>query len=814
MRTCGRWLTVLGLMMCVVAGAADLPGPTDDGYLLPNGWRITPFGDVVEMPDLMLNLQPSPDGRVVVAIHCGYNDHGLVTIDAESNEAVQRIGLPTAWYGLAWSPDGTKLYVSGGNNSSKDGIRAPVYVFDYADGRLSDAPVRTLMGDAAPEDIYWAGLVHHPTESKLFAANRTSGNVVVFDTESGAILGKIRAEVNPYSLVLSDDGSTLYCSNWGSDSVSVIDVESMTVSFVIGVGDNPNDMVLAEDGRLFVACSNDNSVTIIDTKLNRATGSIVTSMYPNAPEGSTPNALALDPDHETLYIANADNNNVCVVNIDDAGEEDVLGFIPAGWYPSAVGVSADGEKLYIGNGKGASGSANPTGPHSPIRQDGEKQVTVKNSLYGTVNIVDIKSNRKKLRELTKQAYENCPYNDELLAAARPPKDKDTVIPSQVGAGSPIKHVIYIIKENRTYDQVFGDLPQGNGDPRLAVFGEEITPNHHKLAEQFVLFDNLYCDAEVSVDGHQWSNAAYATDFIEKLWPASYGRKSAAPYTEAATPASGYLWDQCARKGLTYRSYGEYARRVSEDGPMDGRVSGLVGHVAPHYLNWGARDVENAAEFIKEFDQYEANFDSGNPEERLPNFIVMGLPEDHTKGSRPGAPTVQASVASNDYALGMIIERLTHSKYWPELAVFVIEDDAQDGPDHVDARRTIGLVVSPYTKRGIVDSTFYTTSSMLRTIELVLGLQPMSQFDAAATPMYAAFSNKADQTPYEHLEPRIDIHALNDQRAWGAKESLAMDLSDYDRAPMFTLNEIIWKNVKGADSEMPLPVHRFHAASLE
>jgi len=814
MRTRDVLFSTLSMLVCVVAGAADLPGPVDDGYLLPNGWRITPFGDVVEMPDLILNLQPSPDGRVMVAIHCGFNDHGLVTIDAESNEAIQRIKVPTAWYGLAWSPDGSKLYVSGGNNSSRKGVRAPVYVFDYADGTLSDEPVQQLMDDVDPKNIYWAGLVHHPTAPRLFAANRTSGDVVVFDTESGAIIKRIRSEVNPYSLVLNDDASKLYCSNWGSDSVSVIDVESLAVETVIGVGDNPNDMVLAKDGRLFVACSNDNTVTIIDTKLNRAAGSIVTSMYPNAPEGSTPNALALDPDHETLYIANGDNNNVCVVNVDEAGEEDVLGFIPAGWYPSAVAVSPDGGKLYIGNGKGGSSSANPTGPLSPIRQSGEKSVTVKTSLYGTVNIIDVEANRSKLRALTKQVYDNCPYNDELLAAARPPKDEDTIVPSRVGAGSPIKHVIYIIKENRTYDQVFGDMPQGNGDPRLTVFGEEITPNHHALAEQFVLFDNLYCDAEVSVDGHQWSNAAYATDFIEKLWPASYGGKSNAPYTEAATPASGYLWDQCARKGLTYRSYGEYARRVSEDGPMDGRVPGLVGHVAPNYLNWGARDFENAAEFIKEFDVYEANFDSSDPSERLPNFIVMGLPEDHTKGSRPGAPTVQAAVASNDNGLGMIIERVTHSKYWPDLAVFVIEDDAQNGPDHVDARRTIGLVVSPYAKRGIVDSTFYTTSSMLRTIELMLGLQPMSQFDAAATPMYAAFSNTADKTPYDMIEPRIDIHAVNDERAWGARESLAMDLSDYDRAPMFPLNEIIWKNVKGAESEMPLPVHRFHAASLE
>jgi hypothetical protein len=284
-------------------------------------------------------------------------------------------------------------------------------------------------------------------------------------------------------------------------------------------------------------------------------------------------------------------------------------------------------------------------------------------------------------------------------------------------------------------------------------------------------------------------------------------------TDASIPASGYMWDLCKRKGLTYRSYGEFAHRVSEGEAMSSRAQGLAGHVAPNYLNWGARDTENAAEFIKEFDVYEANFDNPDPEKRLPNYIVMGLPEDHTVGSSPGKPTIQAAVGSNDYALGLIIERLSHSKYWPDMAIFVIEDDAQDGPDHVDARRTIGFAISPYVRRQTVDSTFYTTSSMLRTMQLLLGLPPMSQFDASANPMYRSFSDVADLTPYTHLEPTTDINALNEKTAWGAKESMEMDFSEFDRMPMAQFNEIIWKNAKGPDSEMPLPVHRFVAASL-
>jgi YVTN family beta-propeller protein len=793
--------------------AAELPGPTESGYRLPNGWQITPVGTAVPVHDLVTNLLPTPDGKFMLALSSGYNPHELVLINIASGERSQVISLPTSFMGLAWSPDGATLYVSGGNNKSKEGVRAPVYAFAYDGTRLSDKPVRELAESVAPDDIYWSGLAHHPSQPVLYAANRTAGNIVVFDTAKGEIITRIPTGVNPYDLVLSPDGARLYCSNWASDSVSVIDTASNSIVATIEVGDNPNDMILAKDGRLFVCCANDNTVVVIDTARGRAVGAIVTSLHERAPEGSTPNALALDPESETLYIANADNNNVCVVDIEDAAESAVLGFLPAGWYPSALGMSPDGATLYIGNAKGLASSANIRGPHSPLPEGEEGKGTTKSTMKGSVNIVSVADYKSRLRELTKQAYANCPYNDDQLAKAKPRGAEPSVIPETVGVGSAIKHVVYIIKENRTYDQVLGDLPQGNGDPRLAIFGREITPNHHALAEQFVLLDNLYCDAEVSVDGHQWSNAAYATDFAEKLWPASYGGLGGAPMTDASIPASGYMWDLCKRKGLTYRSYGEFAHRVSEGEAMSSRAQGLAGHVAPNYLNWGARDTENAAEFIKEFDVYEANFDNPDPEKRLPNYIVMGLPEDHTVGSSPGKPTIQAAVGSNDYALGLIIERLSHSKYWPDMAIFVIEDDAQDGPDHVDARRTIGFAISPYVRRQTVDSTFYTTSSMLRTMQLLLGLPPMSQFDASANPMYRSFSDVADLTPYTHLEPTTDINALNEKTAWGAKESMEMDFSEFDRMPMAQFNEIIWKNAKGPNSEMPLPVHRFVAASL-
>jgi hypothetical protein len=361
--------------------------------------------------------------------------------------------------------------------------------------------------------------------------------------------------------------------------------------------------------------------------------------------------------------------------------------------------------------------------------------------------------------------------------------------------------------------VFGDIEKGNGDPRITVFGRQVTPNQHVLAEQFVLFDNLYCDAEVSVDGHEWSNAAYATDYTEKYWPPRYGRHSQESPVPALTPASGYLWDQASRKGLTYRSYGERTTYSPETNTVVPRYlyDSLLGHVSPDFKKPDTRDTENVAVFIREFDEYEKNFDSPDPEQRLPNLVVMALPENHTRGTAPGNPTPRAMVANNDYAVGMVVDRVTHSKYWPETAIFIIEDDAQNGSDHVDARRTVGLAISPYIKRGTLDSTLYTTSSMLRTIELLLGLQPMSQYDAAAMPMYAAFGTKKDFAPFTHIKPLIDVNEMNKPDAFGAQASLRMDFSDVDLTPMRELNEIIWGSVRGPDSPMPPPVRSFHFA---
>lgn len=809
-------LTPLSLnLACAALLLAQKPHALPDGYALPNGWRITPVGKAIPTEDLILNVSAAPDGKAVVALHGGFNPHGLVVVNPETDEATQRIPLKSAWLGLAWTPDGKGLYVSGGNSAGgRNATAAPIYKFGYAAGKLSAEAAGDLNETTVPMDqINWSGLAHHPRKGLLYAANKGTGPapgyVAVFDTASMKLAKRIPVEISPYDVVITPDGSTVYVSNWGSDSVSVIDTAQEKVVATIAVGDNPNDLELIGDGRLFVSCASDNTVVVVDTKKGRATERVTVSLHPRAPEGSTPNALVYDAAQKLLFVANADNNAIAVVNVSEAGESDVLGFLPSGWYPSALAIA--NKKLFIGNSKGMGGYGNIRGPHSPLPDGPEGKGSVKSLQKGTIGIVTLAAAKAKLREWTKQVYANAPYHDDLLARAKAPAgNAPTILPREVGAGSPIKHVIYVIKENRTYDQVLGDLPKGDGDPRLTIFGRTITPNQHRIAETFVQFDNLYCDGEVSVDGHSWSNSAIATDFTEKYWPPNYGGHSRTAPSNAFIPAAGHLWDVAKRKGLTYRSYGEYAMRASDSQVMEAipGVGNLFGHVAPRFKLPGMRDTDNVKEFIREFDEYEANFASTDPNKRLPNFIVMSLPEDHTAGTAPGRHSPRAMVANHDYAVGLLVERVTNSKYWPETAIFMIEDDAQDGSDHVDARRTIGFVVSPYTKRGVLDSTLYTTSSMLRTMELLLGLPPMTQYDAAANPMYAAFGDQADLTPYKHVKPDYDLEEKNTVRAWGARESQEMDFSDVDRAPMFALNEIIWKSVRGADSEMPLPVHRY------
>jgi hypothetical protein len=508
-----------------------------------------------------------------------------------------------------------------------------------------------------------------------------------------------------------------------------------------------------------------------------------------------------------------------VIDTSDPAESRVLGFIPTGWFPSALAVSLDGRRLYVGVGKGVSGAANSPGVW-PNREKEPGPSTpydyVGRTLEGSVFAIDL-PDEEQLKAYTRQVRANVPRPVEDFP------DQGLAERIQKDAFGRIKHVLYIIRENRTYDQVLGDIGKGNSDSTLTLFGESVTPNAHKVARDGVLLDNLYVSGEVSENGHQWCNAAYATEFTSKAWVQSYSGRPEPKGTEdepgaderlTASPA-GYLWDSCARHHVTYRTYGEFASFRSTPGqaPVFSGAKGLEGHLSAGWTKLTEelqkeyekkdiklRDLEKGRDpafaevFIAELRAAEKTGD-------WPQFMVMSLGEDHTAGLTPGYHTPIAAVASNDQALGKIVDAISHSRFWPETAIFVIEDDAQNGPDHVDARRTVGLVISPYVKRGFVDSTLYTTASMVRTMELILGLPPMTQFDGHATPMYNVFTTEPDLAAYDNLRARVDLAATNPDKGPGAEASLQLDFSDYDRANPDELNRILWTALKPG---VPLP----------
>jgi YVTN family beta-propeller protein len=787
-------------------------GQTDGGFLLPNGWRLKPAGHHIPLADLVLNILPLADNRYALAATSGYNAHEISLVDLREKRVVDHQAVRQSWFGLAATPDASRIWWSGGGG----GI---LHAFRLADGRLTrtgspepEGPARKARGPGH----FRAGLTLDLKRNVIYSLDADAGVIRMVNLASQQEMRSARCGSRPYDVALAREGTQLFVSDWAGRTVRVIDPNDLRTVARIGVGEHPNQIAVhPRDDRIFVVCASSDCVSVIDTRRGIVTETIHTALFPKAPEGSTPDAIAIAPDGRTLYVANADNNCIAVIDIAAPGRSQVKGFVPTGWYPTAVAVTPDGKSLLVGVGKGNQTRANPFDEKTPETSRGpvpqpqtRRYPYIGTTLSGSLTIVPVPDDTA-LVQYTETVYKNCPYSDKLLTNA--PHPEKTAIPTRVGELSPIKYVLYIIKENRTYDQVFGDLTQGNGDPSLVMFGRDVTPNHHKLATDFVLLDNLYCNGHVSADGHPWSTMAYNTDYIARNWALTYSSRAGIHDNDEgdlSNAPSGYLWDACARAGLAYRSYGEYGRRVSEpDGTlrMDGAVPGLVGHMCPQFgiskvRGTRIRDTENAETFIHEFREFEK---SGT----LPRFMVMSLGEDHTTGTRPGTFTPRACVASNDLALGRIVEAVSHSKLWPEIAIFVIEDDAQNGPDHVDAHRTVGLVISPYTKRKHLDSTQYSTVSVIRTIELILGLPPLSQYDAAARPMFASFTDKADVNPYVSEPARIDLNEVNAPTAYGAERSLKMDFDEYDRIDDFELNEILWRSLKGTDAPLPPAVRR-------
>ena len=805
------------------AGKPRYPGPVPGGYLLPNGWTITPTGRQVELSDLPLNIIVEGDKAFVAT--SGFNRHSLSIIDLNAAKVLDEATVRQSWFGLARDAATDRIWWAGGGHGQ-------IHAFGMKDGKLNQTSAKEGVGITEgvrlptidPTAGFRSGILLEKGGKSLVSLDINKGLILRVDAETGKTVRTSTIGGRPYDVVLAPNGKLLLVSDWAGKRVVLLDPENFAMAGSIAVGDHPNQMVAhPKDNRVFVACASSNKISVIDTLRGIVIEEIHTALFPRAPEGSTPCALALDPAGKTLYVACADNNAIAVIDVepreDGKPASAVKGFIPTGWYPTAVTVSPNGKQLLVGVGKGNQSKPNPVFTEQQKKAVEKDEVRsaarrlmpypyIGTTMSGSLSIVEI-PDEAKLKEHTAQVYRNCPYSDSQLTTA--PSARKTAIPTRVGDKSPIEHVIYIIKENRTYDQVFGDIPGGNADKSLVMFGEKITPNHHKLAKEYVLLDNLYCNGQVSRDGHPWSTAAYHTDYIARDWHLTYSRRKGVEDDDEghlSNPPSGYLWDACKRAGLSYRSYGEYGKRVSEpDGSsrMEGRVPGLVGHFAPKYglaakPGTKVRDTHKVESFLEEFRDYEKN-------NNLPRFMVVSLGEDHTSGTTPGAFTPEACVASNDLALGRLVDAVSKSSLWAKTAIFVIEDDAQNGPDHVDAHRTIGLVISPYVRRKHIDSTQYATVSMIRTMELILGLPPLSQYDAAARPMFESFTDKPDLTTYAHVPANIDLDAVNKATAYGAARSAKMDFTEYDRIDDFELNEILWRHVKGANAPLPPAVRR-------
>ena len=764
------------LALPAIAGAALLatrlvPGSLPDGStLLPSGWRIRPAGRAVPVGTLPLNLVTLSDGSVLVT-NDGYGENSLMRIDPVRAHVVWRVPLPAAWLGLARTGRDWRdtVWASGGPTNR-------VYRFAWQGGAswIRDS---VALADSGAK-LYAAGLAPLPRQGLVAVVGNLSDSVYFIDAATLERRGAVAVGHRPYTAVAG--GSTLYVSDWGDSTVSVIDlaVRPPVRRSALFVGPHPSALAL-HGSELFVALAGANGVARVDLTTGQVREQLTVALAPHAPPGSDPNALAFSPDARTLYVAMAGSNAVAVVRLGAKGMR-VAGLIPAGWYPSAVAASADGRTLYVANGKGNGSGANPDGTY------------IGNVISGSVSIIPVPDSAG-LRRYTSQVYALSPFSNARLGAAVPLSDRPPEL----------KHVVYVIRENRTYDQVLGDVARGNGDARLAIFDNAVTPNAHAIAARWVLFDNFYVNGEVSADGHEWTDRAFASDYNEKTWPQIYSDRRAWDLTsgeDLANPGGTYLWDSALRQRLWVVNFGEMTESDDEDSTAarTGRtnIPGLKNITAANYPGFvlAIADTTRARLFAD-------SVASWDRQGRFPDLVILWLPRDHTVGRRASQPTPRAMVADNDLALGLIVERLSQSQAWPSLAVFVLEDDAQNGPDHVDAHRSVLLVASPFARRDAVDSTFYTTASVLRTIEGILGLPPLSQYDAGATPLWSAFTRRPDSTPFSHLPNTWPLHELNPSAFRSRIPD--RDLAGADEADEMELNREIWESVHPASAPPPV-----------
>jgi len=832
--------------------AMSLPGQVANGAMINvNNWSLSPAGSQFPLGDLPVRAVLSPDTRHLLVVNSGAGVQSLQILDVTNGSLLQTIPFTSphsVFVGAAYSPDGTRAFASGGGENV-------VHTFTVAaDGTLS--PTGDIAEAGAPDQFksistssYPTGLSVSQDGKTLYVANSNANNIAIMDVASQKVTATVPVGSTPYATFVDPRNGLVYVSNWGDGSISVVDPGTHTVVGKITVGSHPTAMAMGPTGMLYVSDSNSDTVSVVDTGSRTEVGRIYVTADPTLPLSASPQGLAVSADGSSLYVADAGENAVSVFSLTPDGRTGYLqGWIPTAWYPTDVALSFNNSKLLIANGFGMGEHANngplnpnptrPT-PSAPLIQ-GPGYCTCALDQFsgtmdqGTLSIVPVPG-LAQLRPYSLQVASN----DRFFDLSPLDRSQGNPIPLPGGAASPIQHVIYIVKENRTYDQVLGDEPAGNGDPSLTLFPRSVTPNLHALAERFGVLDNFYADAQVSADGHNWTLSANANDYAEKTWPQDYstpGRNFGYPFEGGtAMPLSpgGYLWDAAAAAGITYRDYGLYAnfdvpsRAVLQpesqscDGPITHTYIGktipagdvlcfppttvnaattpnLVGHVDPKFINYDMSypDLERVTEWKREFADFVTN-------KNLPALELVRLSNDHTRGTATGTWTPQRFASDNDAAVGQLVDTVSHSPYWSSTAIFVVEDDAQNGPDHVDSHRTEALVISPYTSQSSAraDSTHYDTAAMVRTIELILGLKPLSQYDATATPMWRVFAGQADTAPYTAI-PQGVTTGTTVAGMFGAKESNQLNFALPDHASALTLNHILWHAIKGARTPYP------------
>ncbi|MEY3432962.1 MAG: hypothetical protein RL131_898, partial [Bacteroidota bacterium] len=779
----------LGLWIHAHAQEIKIPEPVT----LPNGWKLTPVGKSLQLGDLPLNLAVSKNSKFIAVTNNGQSVQSIQLIDVKSQKIIDSNIIEKSWYGLQFSGDEKKLYAAGGHDNR-------IMIYDVSTNKLIRHDSISL-GKPWPNAIGPSGIALDESRNRLYVVTREDKQLYTIDLTSKKILSKLGLDAEAYDCKLSQDKKELFITCWGCDKLTSYDLVSQTWKTAISVGDNPNEMMQSPDGKLLYVCNaNDNTVSVIDLVSRRVIETLDAALYPNSPSGSTSNSLALDPVRKRLYIANADNNCLAVFDVETPGKSFAKGFIPVGWYPTSVRYVQG--NLWVANGKGFSSKANPFGP-SPVRKkedvihhgfevrDGSQVEYIGGLFKGTMSIIQPPV-QTQLDLLTRRVYANSPYTGNVQTTE--PRPLGNPIPEKPGMKSPIKYVFYVIKENRTYDQVLADLPQGNGDTSLLLFGRKITPNQHALAESFVLLDNFYVNAEVSADGHNWSMGGLANDYLEKTWPSSYGGRGGTyggeGEREIANNKGGFIWNQCHRYGVSFRTYGEFMRLGEPTLPV------LKGNFCRYFPEYNMNITDTMR-----FRMWKRDFDSLLAKGAVPQFNTVRFGNDHTEGVRLGRPSPYAHVADNDLAVGLFVEALAASPIWNETAVFILEDDAQNGADHVDAHRSPAYLAGGFVKRGYVDHTLYTTSSMLRTMELILGMGPMTQYDAAATPMWRSFDTVSKAFPFKALIPGIDLRekntAINEWQKRSEKFNFAVEDSNND----VEFNKVLWHGIKG---NVPFP----------